>query len=302
MEFFDWLGIPQFFIGLFAQTADTAAEVVYKTTTNLYICLAVAAGLYLIGLIFGGIGLSTMAKKAGLKHSFLGFLPFANTWYAGKLAGEANFFGVKMKRAGLYAMILEIVYSALEVFLIVMNLILCKPEYYALTQIEDYSIWEIERSLIPENLRWQAVLLDYSSIVAYLLWIVLIVFLFILFTALFRKYYARGPVLMTLLCSLLPFRGFTLFAVRNNTPVDYNEYMRKRAQQYAQQRGYYGQGGYGGYNGGYGGNQGGFGGQNYGGGQGNNGGNNSAPEPFSDFGPSGTDGQSHNENDPFSDF
>ena len=100
---------------------------------------------------------------------------------------------------------------------------------------------------------------------------------------------------------MLPFRGFTIFAVRNNAPVDYNDYIRRRTQAYVRGNGYnqppYGP--YGPGNGGYGsgGPQNGpdpfegFGGPtggNYGGSGGSSSGSSSSPssddDPFSEFG------------------
>lgn len=120
MEFFDWINVVQIFTEYFTvATVSSAAEYVQIVLRILYISVGVAAGLYLICLVLGGLGMRAMAKKVGMKHSWLAFLPFANTWYAGKLAGETRVFGQKMKRAGLYAMITELVYVAINVFALV---------------------------------------------------------------------------------------------------------------------------------------------------------------------------------------
>ncbi len=79
---------------------------------------------------------------------------------------------------------------------------------------------------------------------------------------------------MTFLCAVLPCRGFVLFAVRNNTPIDYNEYMRKRMEE---ERRRYGQGGSDGMNGGSG-----------------------SDSPFPDFDNSSASGR--DSDGPFSDF
>ena len=101
---------------------------------------------------------------------------------------------------------------------------------------------------------WIEPAVTYGNLVAYLLWFFVIVFFCVLFVAFFRKYYARGPILLAFLSAVLPFRGFTIFAVRNNAPVDYNDYIRRRTQAYMRNNGYnqppYGP--YGPGNGGYG--------------------------------------------------
>lgn len=253
MEFFNWLSIPEVFQDLYLEyflsgagdvTKEEVANAILRTS---YISLAVAGGLYLIFLILGGIGLNVMAKRAGMKQSILAYIPFANTFYTGKVAGETSFFGQKMKRAGLYTMIAEIFYAGLEIFRIILNDLLTNPAYLIQVKAEyaDSTYWQIDRSSIPEALRWQYDALNYSGYLSYIPLFITIVFSFTLFLALFRKYYARSPILMTVLCAFFPFRGATVFAVRNNTPVDYNEYMRRRAEEYARRNqpyGYPGQG------------------------------------------------------------
>lgn len=246
MEFFSWINVSQLFYDLFYQSfipnaaEATKEEVARAAILENYISLAVAGGVFLLLLILGGIGLNAMAKKAGKKGSVLAFLPFANTYFSGKLAGETSFFGQKMKRAGLYAMIAEIAYSALEVFRLVLNLLLINPQYIVQVKEEgaESIIWQIDRASIPELLRWQYDALNYSQIVSYILLFVAIICMFTLYVALFRKYYAKNPVLMTLLCTLFCFRGIVLFAVRKNTPVNYQDYLRRRAEQYRQKPSY----------------------------------------------------------------
>ena len=148
--------------------------------------------------------------------------------------------------------------------------------------------------------RWMVTALNVMDIIGIVWYIFTLASFIFLYMAFFRKYYARSPMVMALLCSILPVRGYVIFAVRNNTPVDYNEWMQERIrrmqQQQAQQYGYPPYGGpqqpYGGpyngpqqpYNGPYGGAP-----------QGGQG------EPFSDFGDDPSAPPS-NGDDPFSDL
>ena len=311
MEFFDWINVVQIFTEYFAGVqVSSAAEYIEAIVRILYISLGVAGGVYLVCLIFGGIGMHTMAKKVGMKHSWLAFLPLANTWYAGKLAGETQLFGQKMKRVGLYAMLTEIVYVAINVFALIVTFALYQPDYFAGNTSDSGALVSVYLNIdnIPLELRWLTttdIVLNVLNTISYLF---LIFFMCVLFYAFFRKYYARGPFLMTFMSAFLPFRGIVIFAVRNNTPVDYEAYMRRRMEQYARARQGYGQGGP--YGGGYGG-QGGYDadGNAAAGGYGQ-----SAPadDPFSDFGdaPAPSDGASSGgsgqggggSNDPFPDF
>lgn len=287
MEFFDWIGIPQYFIETFLR-ADSLEKLVALQRMGLIISLAVAAGLYLIGNIFFGIGLSHMAKQAGLKHPWLGFFPIVNTWYSGKLAGEASFFGQKMKREGLYAALVETLYILLNAVIYVMRFLELDPAYYNRDGSGPVAAFMGDRAWVYYT--------DYfCSNFNLLLWFLLLMFFFVLYIAFFRKYYAKNPVLMTFLCALLPVRGFVVFAVRKNPPVNYQDFMRRRMEEYARRNAPYGNGPYGG--GPYG--NGPYGGGPYGG---NTGGGQNPPqgdEPFGDFGgPQNQNGDSG----PFSDF
>lgn len=289
MEFFEWVSAIQ---SGFAITQGGGI-----TLDQLYICFGVAGGILLLCLVLGGVALQTMAKKANISGVWMGYLPFLNTYFAGKIAGEANFFGQKMKRAGLYAMFAEIIYAALNALHIVVIIVL-SPYLSEMNQngtiIYDYVD-------VPANLSWARAAEMPVYALSYIFQIMQVVFFFVLFMALFRKYYARSPILMTVLCALFPFRAFVLFAVRNNMPVDYNAYMRRRAEEYARARQQYGNmnGGYGGY-GGYNQPNGGYQGGGY----------NPPPagDPFSEFGGSGNSGSqsgnsgSSGNDDPFSEF
>ena len=160
MEFFDWINVVQIFTEYFTvATVSSAAEYVQVVLRILYISVGVAGGLYLICLILGGLGMHTMAKKVGMKHSWLAFLPLANTWYAGKLAGETRLFGQKMKRAGLYATLAEIVYIGINVFALVVQFALYRPEYFVerFNEAGEFNGIYLEVARIPLSLRWLVV-------------------------------------------------------------------------------------------------------------------------------------------------
>lgn len=283
MEFFDWLNVPQIFLQYFGgyfggdlSTPQSAAAFMFRI--NL-ICIIVAACLFVVGTVFGGIGLFTMAKRRGEKHAWLGFLPFANTYYAEKFAGDCNIFGKKVKHIGLWCMLAEIVFVALSIFSLVVNLILISnPDLYAAVLNEETgeTYFMLNNGLLTGEMRTLALASDVVSVISSIWWLVLLLLFCSLFFGLFRKYYARSPFLMTFLCVVLPCRGFVLFAVRNNTPIDYNEYIRKRMEEERRRYGGNGDDGQGG---------------------GERHGDNS---PFPDF--DGTKGSGRDDDGPFSDF
>lgn len=314
MEFFDLFNLVQMFLP--SGTINVSVEIqpqiealVASYRQSMLICLGVAAGIYLICLILGGIGMHVMAKKRGMKGSWMAFVPFLNTLYAGKLAGEVNVFGKKVKWMGLAATFLEFVYVGLSAFSCYLLFSLLQPGYFTYRTAntiggEVYQA-ELVTERVPLGMRWMLTADTVCEILIYVFYILMLLAMCLMFYSFYRKYYARSPFIMMFLSALFPFRGIVIFAVRNNTPVDYEAYMRRRMEQYARTRQGYGQGGP--YGGGYGG-QGGYDADgNAAGGYGQ-----SAPadDPFSDFGdaPAPSDGASSGGsgqgggNDPFPDF
>lgn len=233
MEFFEYLRIPQY-IMQFMRNGSGGISL-----DELYIMFCVAGGAYLICLILGGLALYVMAERADVKHSWLGFIPFANTYYAGKVAGEVTFFGKKMKRAGLYAMIAEIVYAALEILSLVSSVLLSDPAFYETSYIEGNATLIFNIQSVPSGMRWLAGASNWFAILALVADLVMIVFLCAVYNGLYRKYSPRNAYIMTVFSVILPIRAFFMFAVRNNTPVDYNEYMKKRIEQAMRSAGVY---------------------------------------------------------------
>lgn len=277
------------------QTQLEAFVAAYRQAMLIGLCIA--AGIYLVCLVMGGIGMHVMAKKRGMKGSWMAFLPFLNTLYAGKLAGETNFFGKKVKWMGGAAALLEFVHVGLSVFSFYILFSFMRPEYCDPITTADglFGGAEFVSSKLPVGMRWMLTADTVCEILTYVFYLFLLLAMCMMFYSLYRKYYARSPFIMMFLSALLPFRGFVIFAVRNNTPVDYDAWMRQRMEEFSRRQQQGRPGNYGGY-GGYSGPQDGSG--SYGdSAQGN--------EPFSDFGgPNSSNGSngSGGGDSPFSDF
>ena len=226
MEYFEYLQIPQY-IMQFIRGGASGGISLYE----LYILFAVAGGAYLVCLLLGGLALFTMAERAGIKHSWLGFIPFANTYYAAKVAGETPFFGKKMKHAGLYAMLAEIVYSLLEVCSLIASVLLSNPAYYETNYIENSAtlIFNVER--VPAGLQWMVNGATWFSILGIVANLVMLVLMCAVYNGLYRKYNPKNAFALTVVSVLLPVRAFALFALRNNMPVDFDDYMKARLEQ-----------------------------------------------------------------------
>lgn len=243
MEFFEWMGIPQTILSYFSfEVENDIGSVIAMQMRIMTICLYVAAGIYLVSLVFGGIGLYKLAKRAGIKYAWMGFVPLLNTFLAGKLAGETSVFGAKIKRVGLYAMLVELVYIGLNVFILVLSMRLAEPAWNELVYAKAYDGQEYISGvryvidLMPVGLRWAPTALQVLTIVAQIWYFLMIFALCVLHFAFFRKYFARSPFLMAFICSFFPVRGFVFFAVRNNAPVDYNAWMQERLRRMQQQQ------------------------------------------------------------------
>lgn len=280
------------------QTQLEAFVAAYRQAMLIGLCIA--AGIYLVCLVMGGIGMHVMAKKRGMKGSWMAFLPFLNTLYAGKLAGETNFFGKKVKWMGGAAALLEFVHVGLSVFSFYILFSFMRPEYCDPITTADglFGGAEFVSSKLPVGMRWMLTADTVCEILTYVFYLFLLLAMCMMFYSFYRKYYARSPFIMMFLSALLPFRGFVIFAVRNNTPVDYDAWMRQRMEEFSRRQQQGRPGNYGGY-GGYSGPQDGSG--TYGdSAQGN--------EPFSDFeGPNSSNGSNGSSgsgggDSPFSDF
>lgn len=240
MEFFDWLQAPWLVIEYMnLGNVSSAAEAAALTLKILYISLGVAAGLYLLGHLLGGIGLMKIAKRQNLSYWWFGFIPFANTYLIGALAGEVSIFGKKCKRIGLYAMLAELFYVLLEVVLLILTFMLTNADFYALQSIGGEYYFDFSAELfktIYANFGWVLSLQLALEIIDAIWWFVTFFLMCSLFYAFFRKYYARSPFLMTFLCAFLPFKGYVLFAVRNNNPVDYTSYRQRQYEEILRQQ------------------------------------------------------------------
>lgn len=305
MEFFDFAYIAQLLMQYtMSFTVDVSADLqtqleafVAAYRQAMLIGLCIAAGIYLVCLVMGGIGMHVMAKKRGMKGSWMAFLPFLNTLYAGKLAGETNFFGKKVKWMGGAAALLEFVHVGLSVFSFYILFSFMRPEYCDPITTADglFGGAEFVSSKLPVGMRWMLTADTVCEILTYVFYLFLLLAMCMMFYSFYRKYYARSPFIMMFLSALLPFRGFVIFAVRNNTPVDYDAWMRQRMEEFSRRQQQGRPGNYGGY-GGYSGPQ---------DGSGTYGDSAQGKEPFSDFeGPNSSNGSngSGGGDSPFSDF
>lgn len=193
----------------------------------LYGCIF---GLLLFAAVFvlQGFGISKMAKNRGMEKRWLAFVPFANIWYLGKLSGDGQFFGQRMKNTGLYAMIGQIVATIIT---------------WAMIISEAYLFYEFGvPNIVNDSYCWTGLtgfaqtVEQFYTVSVYLVMIFQLicqVLLFILLTSLFKQYASKNYSVLSLLCLLVPLaRFFVVFAIRNRKAIDYDAYIRARREAY----------------------------------------------------------------------
>ncbi len=215
----------------FYQTFATILSM-YQLEMNviLFGALLFALAPLLVFFILQGFGLYKMAKNRNMKKKALAFIPFANTYYAGKLAGECNFFGQKMKRVGLYAMLAQIGSSLLAFATIAAEIYLYsvhgKPE--TLTQV-GVPCWIGLKGVSASVYSFY----DVSSYILPIFNLVFSVLKLILLMGLFKKYAPNNYIFLGLLSFMVPeSSSIVIFVLRNRKAVDYEAYMRAKQEEF----------------------------------------------------------------------
>lgn len=206
------------------------------------------SALWLALFVLQGFGLYKMAKNRGMKRKWLAFVPFANILYIGKLTGDCQVFGQRMKRAGLYTMIAQILTTALCAITVAAELYL-----YIVNGTPQYDEWGSPFWL---NLSGFSVTAEKAyNVVGYILPIFQLVYellMLILLFGLYKKYYPKNYMFLGILSLFIPTARFiVVFVLRNRKAIDYEAYMQARREAYMrQQQQYYNTYGnpYGGYN------------------------------------------------------
>lgn len=202
--------------------------------------VAIAVSVGIIGVLFflQAIGLFVMAKKRNMDKKWLCFIPFAATYQIGRLSGPCEIFGRKMKNAGLWAMLSQIVsfiFCASFVF----------AEYYLFVKCGATLTVDQNNVVTWESLATTGVYMyNYYRVANYLVSIFGIiesVLVFILVMGLFKKYSVKNYMLLSWLSLFIPMARFVIvFVLRKNEPVDFEAYMRAKREAYARRMASYG--------------------------------------------------------------
>ena len=213
------------------------------TLEEMLILGGVALIVGLVVFILQGIGLYKLGKRAGIgkKTLAMAFLPFVNLMLVGKIVGEISFFGKKLRRLGLYAMLAEIVSTAYCLVLAYAMYVLFIQNGASVEILNGYYTWN---GLEGAAIHWKA-FYDAHVYIEMIVGLVYAVLVLVLMLSFFRRYTARMGVLFSLLTVMVPcFREIIIFVFRNRELVDYaalyrarQEEIRRRQQQQQQQWG-----------------------------------------------------------------
>lgn len=238
MEFYAiYILISNFGVLFGSSEGDIAVD---ATARILVVSLPIAAAVWLALFILQGVGLFTMAKKAGLKNKWLAFVPFADLILMGKLAGTCSIFGRKVKRSGLYAMLAALVSTLYFAAVIVAQILLFT--IYRNDSV-DGSIWTNLTGF--GNFVYNFYMI--SDLLGGIVELIYVILLFILLTGLYKKYYAKGYLILSWVGLFLPVsRYIVVFVLRNNKAIDYEAYMRAKREEYMRRNPYGPYGPYGG--------------------------------------------------------
>lgn len=220
MDFFEYASIAMQFVN-----SDTA-----------YVPYVVGGLCFLLVFVFQAIGLFTIARREKIKNGWMAFVPFLNVYFIG-VCGSKNrvFRSVDTKIFALAAAILEaLLVCGYIIDWTAITLLGNAGCIYEVAQDGIYGaagLTEYQLHNVPVDLAWAAWCFEFLD--TYILSIFNLVFLALevfVFSAFFQTYAARRYFLFTLTSVLFPIQGILIFIIRNNTGMNYREFMRREQE------------------------------------------------------------------------
>ncbi len=224
------------------QTFTTIQETVWTFspvwTLEIFLACVISALVVWASLfILQGFGVAKMAKNRAIKHKWLAFIPFVNLMYIGKLVGVCTVFGRPMKRAGVYAMIAQILSTLVSLTALSIFAYLCFVE--GVPQRDQWGDWYWD-GLDGAS----GVLFKIANVSFYLLPILQLIytiFIAILSFALYREYSPKNYFILGLVTIFIPISRYVIvFTLRNKEHINFEEYMRKKHEEFIRQQQQYG--------------------------------------------------------------
>ncbi len=194
----------------------------------------IGAALWVVMFLLQGVGLYVMAKRLGMKKRALAFVPFVNIYYLGKIVGECSFFGHRMKNAGLYTMIAQILATLVTAVYI-------SAEWYLYFK-HGAPVYPTDDMSLLSTPQWQNLsgfsktvynVYFYGEALLSIVGLVAMILMLILLVGLYKKYSPRNYRFLGILSFFLPETRFiAIFVLRNRQAIDYEAYMRRQREEY----------------------------------------------------------------------
>lgn len=202
-------------------TASSAVIDITKDnfTTVLLISYALTVLIAIALYLFMAFGLKTMAKKREIKESFLAYIPFAQYVLIGKLAIDPDKKDNKLLYISIATAIIMLVNFAFSTVDRVMG---------QLALLEAINAGSIQTIDLYTFLYGSSV---FSQIVYYIMSGVQLVEVFLtayLLLGFFKKYRPQSYTSFAIVGALFGLTPLFVYAIRNNEPIDYYEYLKKR--------------------------------------------------------------------------
>ncbi len=213
------------------------------TTVHFAVLFGVPIVLYLVVFTFEAIGLYTIACKRNLKNKWQAFVPFANTYLLGKLTGDCPFCGKSIKRIKVWLLLFELLTFISAVLYYTCGLVVGTKYFDDFREIVTETQMGVEIPIYQYDVSrmegWRLTvykIYDLGYYVYSLLDLGYTIFFIIAIVNFFKAYFAKNYFMLTIGCLFFPITGICIFAVRNNVPVNYNEYIKKKQAEFYNRR------------------------------------------------------------------
>ena len=207
---------------------------------SVSVSLAVSLTFY----VLRSIGIYKLAKNNGYAHAFLGWIPFAWIYLAGKMCGNVTFFG---KKFGGFVVLLVTMFSVTQALNLVYYFLTYYPiagyflqggTIYYVSSSSDVQGWVeyplryniyTETDITVNYLYSQAFIKFFNAlvIISNILDLVMIVLSVTFYFALFGKFWPAHSFIASIL-SVFGLFGVFAFVIRNKKPMTREEFLRMR--------------------------------------------------------------------------
>ena len=184
--------------------------------------------LWLALFILQGVGLYVMAKNKNVEKGWLAFVPIANVYLIGKLVGDCDVFGHKVKRLGLYTMIAQALCAVVCFSVIWAELYLYAVEGTPILGEESgIPFWTDLSGFSLKVAKYY----DISSFIVSIIVLIYEIMFFLLLTGLYKQYYPQNYFFLSMLALLVPISPYiAIFALRKRKAINYEAYIQQRRE------------------------------------------------------------------------